>query len=254
MTGKLTAADHARFARGGVVPLASAEGLDLFDLACARDEAVLVPVRLDVAALAAAGPVPPLLRGLVRPPARPTATVPTTASTDPADHYASLPAAERERALRELVRAEAALVLAYPGPEQVNTDRGFLELGFDSLSAVELRNRLGRRTGLTLPATLLFDHPTPAALAAHLAESFPSDAERLLDPILAELDRLGAHLPDAPADDDPLRDRVANRLRELLARVGGAGGAAAGTAPTTVGFDEATDDEIFQFLDNELGS
>ncbi|MCI4065628.1 phosphopantetheine-binding protein [Micromonospora sp. R77] len=167
-----------------------------------------------------------------------------------------MPAAERGRPCGELVRAEAALVLAYPGPELVDTDRGFLELGFDSLIAVELRNRLGRQTGLTLPATLLFDHPTPAALAAHLAASFPSDAERLLDPILAELDRLGAHLPDDAADDDPLRDRVANRLRELLARVGGGGASVAGTAPTAVldGFDEATDDEIFQFLDNELGS
>ncbi|MGC4807683.1 type I polyketide synthase [Micromonospora sp. DT233] len=256
MTGKLSAADHARFARGGVVPLTSADGLDLLDLACARDEAVLAPVRLDVAALAGSGAVPPLLRGLVRAPARPAAAAPAPTPADPAGRYATLPAAERERALRELVRAEAALVLAYAGPELVDVERGFLEMGFDSLSAVELRNRLGRQTGLTLPATLLFDHPTPAALAAHLAGAFPSDGERLLGPILAELDRLGAQLPDDPADD-PLRDRVAVRLRELLARVAGPDAAApAGRAPTAVldGFDSATDDEIFQFLDNELGS
>ncbi|MGX9225744.1 phosphopantetheine-binding protein [Streptomyces albus] len=147
-------------------------------------------------------------------------------------------------------------MLAYQGPELVDVEAGFLDLGFDSLSAVELRNRLSRQTGLTLPATVLFDHPTPGALATHLHEIFPSDGERALAPVLTELEKLDANLPDLAADD-ALRGRLENRLRTLLDELAGPDAAGA-TAPPPGGpgddavidnLDAASDDEIFRFLD-----
>ncbi|MFG2676368.1 type I polyketide synthase [Streptomyces sp. NPDC048445] len=252
MTGKLGAADHARFARGGMASLSSAEGLSLLDAARGIDEAVLVPVRLALAPLDEMDPdqVLPLLRGLVRGKARPAAAQAgrPAAAAAPEDRFAGMSGPGRGRALLDLVRDEAAVVLAYSASERVDVERGFLEMGFDSLSAVELRNRLGKATGLTLPATLLFDYPTPAGLAAHLDEVFPSDSELVLAPLLVELEKLGANLPDTTADDE-LRGRVENRLRDLLARV--TGPAAAPTAPDTAidDLDGASDDEIFRFLD-----
>ncbi|WP_411293653.1 nitrate- and nitrite sensing domain-containing protein [Streptomyces kunmingensis] len=166
-----------------------------------------------------------------------------------ADRFAGLAGAARGRALLDLVRDEAALVLAYSAAEDVDVERGFLEMGFDSLSAVELRNRLSQATGLALPATLLFDYPTPAGLAAHLDEVFPSDSERLLDPILQELEKLAADLP-ATSADDVLRDRVGNRLRELLAKVTGPADAPpAAPDPVLDDLETASDDDIFRFLD-----
>nr|WP_086821080.1 type I polyketide synthase [Allokutzneria sp. NRRL B-24872] len=152
MAGELSAADLARMARGGVLPLSVEQGLALFDAACATDKAVLAPVRLDTTGLS--GAVPPLLRSVVR--ARPTTW---------AGDLAALSESERDRVLLELVRAQAAAVL---GRAEIEATRAFRDVGFDSLTSVELRNRLATATGLRLPATLVFDHPTPAALAAHL--------------------------------------------------------------------------------------
>nr|WP_243793721.1 type I polyketide synthase [Saccharopolyspora gloriosae] len=94
-----------------------------------------------------------------------------------------LPAAERSRALLEVVRAEAAATLGYDGAEGIPASRAFKDVGFDSVTAVELRNRLRTATGLPLPAALVFDHPNPSALTAHLAaEMFGEADERPDDP------------------------------------------------------------------------
>jgi hypothetical protein len=257
MTSRLGATDRQRIARGGVVPLSCEAGLALFDAAVTRSDAVLVPVQLSVDAYGDA--VPALLRSLVRGgvgwaglasakpapagaggPARPTAASDT--APDPVNRFAAMSRTERPKALLELLRTEAALVLAVDGPELVDLERGFLEQGFDSLSAIELRNRLSRATGLTLPATVLFDHPTPAALAARLAETFPSDTDSTVDTLLAELAQHTERLPD----DDALRERVENRLRDLLARL-----SKPNAEPAVDNFATASDDEIFQFLDNK---
>nr|WP_279629600.1 type I polyketide synthase [Amycolatopsis kentuckyensis] len=164
MTGHLGAADLARMSRGGMTGLSDAEGLALFDAAIARGETTAVPARLDLST--AAGPVPPLLRGLVRGTRR-TATA-VTAGDDLAARLRTLPAAERDRRLLELVRDHVAAVLGHDTAGEIEPGRPFAELGFDSLTAVELRNRLGAATGLRLPATLVFDHPAPAALVTFL--------------------------------------------------------------------------------------
>jgi acyl transferase domain-containing protein/acyl carrier protein len=251
MTGKLGDADLSRIERGGVAPLSAAEGLALFDTASTVDEAVLVPVRLVTAALAKVDPdvVRALLRGLVHSSSRRLVTAAAPAPVaKPVDRLSALSGVARERALLELVRTEAAIVLGYPDADLVDVERGFLELGFDSLTAVELRNRLSRESGLRLSATVLFDYPTSVSLAAYLGEQLAPAVVHVAGPILEELDRLAERLPGINGDTD-LRGRVESRLRELLVKVAVP---VAGTAGADQ-FDSATDDEIFEFLDNELG-
>nr|AAC68815.1 FK506 polyketide synthase [Streptomyces sp. MA6548] len=151
MGGRLAATDLTRIARGGMIPMTAEQGLELFDAALHSDRAALVPVRLDLAAVAASDQVPPILRDLV-----------------PNARRAAAPTAARD--MLELVRTSAALVLGHRDAHAVEPTRAFKEVGFDSLTGVELRNRLADATGLTLPATLVFDHPTAQALAAHLDE------------------------------------------------------------------------------------
>ncbi len=155
-------------------------------MAAGRPEAQLVPARLDVGALRAAarsgsGEVPALLRGLAGAGGA-SASAGPAGSADPGSgsgslrrQLAGLGAGERERVLLDLVRGHAAAVLGHASAELVEPERAFTDLGFDSLTAIELRNRLGAATGLTLPATLIFDYPTPAALSDHLTETLAPD-------------------------------------------------------------------------------
>ncbi|TCO44758.1 type I polyketide synthase [Actinocrispum wychmicini] len=247
MTSKLEESDLLRMARGGVAPLSSEEGLALFDVASTMDSAVLVPVRLVIDAIrakAGVDAVPALLRGLIRMPARRVVATPAADETL-ARRLAEMSDGERDRTVLGLVRGEAAIVLGYPGPDAVEAERGFLELGFDSLTAVELRNRLSSATGLTLPATLLFDYPSPAALAGHLlAEITPAGVDPV-PPVLAELDRLEQRFADL-LDHEDARRLIAARLTGLLSTV-------VGSAAPVGEIESATDDEMFDFIDNELG-
>ncbi|MEU9480196.1 beta-ketoacyl reductase, partial [Streptomyces sp. NPDC048191] len=245
ITGRLAGADLARIARAGLRPLSTAEALDLFDLARAVDEPVLVPMRLDRAAVRAGGPVPAPLRGLVReaPAAAPGA------SAAPAAALAALSGPDREKALLALVRAEAARVLAYDSPVAVGEHRTFAELGVDSLAAVELRDRLSGTTGVPLPAAVVFEYATPVALAAHLHASMPAaDGARDVSP-LAGLDQLEAALSGAgPGAVDQAKLRM--RLTALLAKYGGdeqTGSAAQHD------LSSASDDELFGLVD-DLGA
>ncbi|MEV4559595.1 type I polyketide synthase [Kitasatospora sp. NPDC049285] len=175
ITGHLTATDHARLARFGIRPIGSAEGMELFDAAAEFDVAAVVPAPLDLAALAGR-PVPTLLRGLVRP-ARRAAGAGPAADAGLARRLAALPdSAERRAEVLRLVRAEVAAVLGGDA-ETVGAARAFTSLGLDSLTAVELRNRLTAATGLRLSATLVFDHPNPGALADHLLAELVGVAE-----------------------------------------------------------------------------
>ncbi|MFB8351356.1 SDR family NAD(P)-dependent oxidoreductase [Streptomyces niveus] len=170
MGAALDATALERIAGHGLPGLSAARSLELFDAAVRTGEARVVPVEVDAAAVRSrAGGVPPLLSAIVRPAPRRTAPVAAPAAHG-APATASLPPKERERALLELVRSEVAAVLRHDGAAAVPPGRAFTELGFDSLAAVELRNRLNTATGLRLPSTLVFDHPNPKALAAHLRE------------------------------------------------------------------------------------
>ncbi|HEY7144396.1 MAG TPA: beta-ketoacyl synthase N-terminal-like domain-containing protein, partial [Streptosporangiaceae bacterium] len=183
MTGHLSQDDLARVARGGVAALTAAEGLALLDLATTRDEALLVPARLDVAGLRArvarGAQVPPLLHGLTGGPARRPAASGAAGPGGPTlrDRLAQLPAAERDRALLDLIRVHVAAVLGHASPEAIEPARAFSDIGFDSLTAVELRNRLTAATGLRLPATLVFDYPSPVVLARQLRADLLGDRD-----------------------------------------------------------------------------
>jgi polyketide synthase 12 len=168
MTGHLSESDLARVRRAGVQAFSSEQALDAFDRARDCGEALTVPLRLDLARLrarASEGTLPVLLSGLVRAPARSTARQSSGSLERLLEGIAT---EERPRVALELVRAEVAVVLGYDSPESIDVRRAFQELGFDSLLAVELRNRLNATTGLRLPATLVFDYPTPADLAQYL--------------------------------------------------------------------------------------
>ncbi|MEV6319324.1 SDR family NAD(P)-dependent oxidoreductase [Streptomyces sp. NPDC051776] len=173
MTAGLGAADRTRMARAGVAPLPTADALSLLDLALAQDRAVLLPVRLDLAAARAAAPAPALLRDPAAPARR------TARAARPGGHLArtlaALPLSERPAAVLRLILSEVATVLGHSAETPAaDPERAFRDLGFDSLTAVDLRNALERRTGLRLTPTVVFDHPTPAALAVHLLRSLPS--------------------------------------------------------------------------------
>ncbi|WP_329213236.1 SDR family NAD(P)-dependent oxidoreductase [Streptomyces sp. NBC_00683] len=244
MTSGLTEADVRRVERLGLTPLSTRDGMALFDAVLGAATAVAVPMVLDTGALRTRSEtVPPLLRDLAGP-GRPS---PVAAGDDGAGlrrRLADLTDAERYEAVLDLVRTQLAVVLGHSGPEAVRADRGFLETGVDSLTGVELRNRLAALTGLRLPATLVFDHPNPIALARHLR------GELLPDPVapsvraLEELGRLEEVLAAVDADDAG-RATVGSRLRELLARWND------GRQRTedAVSLETATAEELFQILD-----
>ncbi len=181
MGGSLTDADFKRMARAGVRAITGAEGMALFDAALAQDRSVVVPAGFDVRTLRAqADRVPALLRGLAGAARRAASTGRRLTGSS-------------ERELVELVRAEVATVLGHSDVDGVDPGRAFKELGFDSLTAVELRNRLKALTGLPLPAALVFDHPTPAAVAAYLLGALAPVREA--DDTETELRRVLATIP-----------------------------------------------------------
>ncbi|MFG3056982.1 SDR family NAD(P)-dependent oxidoreductase, partial [Kitasatospora sp. NPDC048239] len=184
MGGELNTADRARLRRAGVAPLSVPQALGLFDVALAGEHSTVVPARLDLAGLRAAttdDAVPALLRGLVAPALRTAAAAtpaaPAGAGSALAAELAAADPADRLGRLVRLVQTHAAEALAHPGADSVPTDRAFTDLGVDSLTAVDLRNRLAEAAGVRLAATAVFDHPTVGALAAHLLDELLGGAD-----------------------------------------------------------------------------
>ncbi|XXJ62063.1 type I polyketide synthase [Embleya sp. MST-111070] len=165
-----------------------------------------------------------------------------------------LSAADRSHRLLELVRTHAAAALGHESVEEVRPERAFADLGFESVTAVDLRNRLNRRTGLDLPATLLFDHPTPLALVDLLTAELLPDAPVNAAHVHAELDRLTADLASASVGETD-RAGITRRLRALLADWNGTAGTEPSTDPPSVAaeLEAASDDEMLAFIDRRLG-
>ncbi|HEX8870117.1 MAG TPA: type I polyketide synthase, partial [Lentzea sp.] len=166
-TGMLSEADAERMARGGTPALSVEQGLALFDAAIAGEDAVLLPLRLDLATLRDHGEIRPLLRGLIRTRTRRAAA---QADSGLVQRLSGMAPEARLAALLDLVRTEVAAVLGHDGVAAVDPAKAFQDLGFDSLTAVDLRNRLTAVTGLRLPSTLIFDYPTSAVLAGFLRD------------------------------------------------------------------------------------
>ncbi|MBM7081944.1 SDR family NAD(P)-dependent oxidoreductase [Micromonospora sp. MMS20-R2-29] len=251
MGGHLDDADLHRMRRLGMPAMSTDEGLALFDAAVAAGRPTTVPVRLDLDALRRrTDALPAVLRGLVRTPARPTAAGAGAAADGPplAQRLAGLSDADRDTLLLDLVRTHAAAVLGFPGPASVEPGRAFKDLGFDSLAAVEFRNVLSTVTGLRLPATLVFDHPEPTALARALkADLVVPDADPA-GAVLADLDRLEKALTEVPgAEHARLTARLEAVLRGWQDRTGRP------DDDTPHDYESATDEELFDVLENELG-
>nr|WP_307818837.1 type I polyketide synthase [Streptomyces sabulosicollis] len=201
LTATLGETGRARIARSGVRALSAAAALDLFDQALSRDEALLLPIDVDPSGEAEP---PPLWRNLVRRRIRRVVAATPVAETSTADLLADVPAAERVQVLTDLVRAHTAAVLGHDA-DRVDPLRAFGEIGFDSLSAVELRNRLNSATGLRLPATTVFSHPSPQALARKLAaELFPEADAAGADG--ADTDEAEADAASERAGEERMRD------------------------------------------------
>ncbi|MBV1941976.1 SDR family NAD(P)-dependent oxidoreductase, partial [Streptomyces sp. BV286] len=201
MGSRLTAADLERMDRTGIRTLSVQDGLSLFDAAVASDRSTVVPARFDIAALREQGDtLSPLFRDLTGPRARRSAAITSqdiAAATENAlaDRLVGLTAEERRTLVLGVVRAQVAQVLGYASAELVEPGRAFQDLGFDSLTAVELRNGLSAVAGVRLPATLVFDYPSSDILA-----------DFLLAEVSGEIPAAAAALPalGSVTDDDPI--------------------------------------------------
>ncbi len=260
MTGTLTDADVQRMARSGMPPLSAEEGVALFDAALASGEPATVPARLDLAALRRQGEVVPLLRGLIRTSGRRTAAAATDgdAAAAFAQRLTGLSAAEGREVVLDAVRGQVAAVLGHGGATEIDEDRAFLDLGFDSLTAVELRNRLSALTGIRLPATLLFDYPTPAELVDHLQARIAPEPSFGPEALLGELERLEKGFGELVITEE-VHEQIAGRLEVLRAKwqalrdTAPAAGRDGSPADEDFDFESASDEEVFDLLDNELG-
>ena len=176
ITASMTEADTTRMARTGLLSISSEQGLELYDAALGCGEGFTLPAPMDLTALrghASSGVLLPLFSGLVRAPVRRS----SEQSAALTRRLGATPPAERKGVLLELVGGHVAAVLGHASAEAIDTQRAFQELGYDSLAAVELRNRLNTATGLRLPVTLVFDYPSPTLVANHLLERIVQGGE-----------------------------------------------------------------------------
>ncbi|MFE6848131.1 SDR family NAD(P)-dependent oxidoreductase [Streptomyces sp. NPDC057686] len=247
--------DVVRLQRQGVLPLASQEGLALFDAAISLDAPVLVPARLNPAAPGAASPLLRALTGTPGAPGGPGSR--QSADTGLAQQLRSLSPADAEAALLDAIRKQTAIVLGHPDTGRITPAATFRKLGIDSLTGLELKNKLAELTGLKLPSTLVFDHPNPSALAQFLnARITPESAaapESPADHLAKEIHGLGARLEEAfleLADED--KTTISTLLGELQGRVRSlvSAGPEAGIVDQ---ISSASAGDLLALLDKELG-
>ena len=262
MTQHLDERDKARMSRIGLAPMATEQALRLFDTAMLAERPMMVAARIDPGALADNGAsLPPLLSQLVTRPIRRVIDETDTTSASMTGLVArlqGLSAEQRHSELVDLVCRNAATVLGRPNAGDINAGSVFQDLGFDSLTAVELRNRLKTATGLTLSPTLIFDYPTPIVLAEHLdtrlvVPTTPAEQPDLMarfNDITRELQTL-LNQPDWQPDDKPhLTTRIQTLLTTLSAQLDPYDQQEADDED----IHTATESQLFAILDEELGS
>jgi acyl carrier protein len=253
MTAGLSQSDLRRIG-GLMTAMPARQGLELFDASAGLDRPLVVAANLSVTALraqAGAGMLPSIYQALVPVAARSAQGAPPVESLR--QKLAGLPAAEQEQAVLNLVRTQAAAALGHASAEAVPPGAAFRDLGFDSLTAVELRNRLNMVTGLRLPATLIFDYPTSAALADHLRAAIgqTGPATPAIPPAITELEKLDAMLSTATAAQGVEPERITARLEAVLAKW-----KAISTQQDSDAEHElmtATTENIFDLIDKEFG-
>ncbi|KMO76106.1 Phenolphthiocerol synthesis polyketide synthase type I Pks15/1 [Mycolicibacterium obuense] len=252
LTGHLENADIARLGRDGILAMTVVDALALLDTALVVNEPYLVPALIDRAALrtkAAAGTLPPMFTTLIAGPARRQvgdALAAAQSRSALAQRLSGLPVEEQQDVLLDLVRSHMATVLGLPTPESIAPDLAFHDHGFDSLTAVELRNRLKAATGLTLSPTLIFDYPTPAAIAGFFHSQLVEEVED--------------SAPAVELDDQEIREAVASipvkRLRQaglldLLLGMANEDGSSTGATREEAIADMDLDDLLSAFDDDD---
>ncbi len=245
MTDELEGVDLARMRRQGVAALSSERALELFDIALEDSKALVLPMRLDVGALRAQARVGldlPLLRGVFRAPLQ------RMHDGSLARRLASLPEGERENVVLEVVRAESAVVLGHASPVEIAPQRTFKDIGFDSLTVIELRNRLSAAIGVRLPDTLAFDYPTPAAVAGYVLAMAAGVRVGLDTSVVAELDNLESLLEIGAEDEKRM---VTVRLREILAKLDETKRAEA-SAAVDEQIRSASAEQVVEFIEREF--
>jgi mycoketide-CoA synthase len=204
MTGGLGAADRARFGRDGIVAMSSDQALELMDTALIVNEPFMLPAHIDLAALRVkfdAGTLPPMFVDLINATTRRQVDDSLAAAKSKSallQRLEGMPEDEQHAILLDLVRSNIATVLGSSSPEAIHPDRAFQELGFDSLTAVEMRNRLKSATGLPLSPTLIFDYPNSAALAGYIHRELIGTSEQQAPaavPGEAEIQRVVGSIP-----------------------------------------------------------
>jgi acyl carrier protein len=255
MGGRLGEANIARLRGQGFPPLSTQGALALFDLALRTDEPLALPVALRTTALAARrDSLPTPLHGLLPVSRRRRTAGQGTDVSGLTRRLSGLSGAERDRGLLHVVQSEVAAVLGHASAGAVDPGRAFKDLGFDSLTAVDLRNRLNSATALTLPATLVFDHPTPSVLADQLRADLLGEDTTPELPALAEIDKLEFTLSSVP-DDKAERERVTARLEALLRKWHETDHEAGsdGTDDDDLDIESASAEDIFDLINNEFG-
>ncbi|MFC8589640.1 SDR family NAD(P)-dependent oxidoreductase, partial [Streptomyces sp. NPDC057217] len=257
INGRLGDKDRERFARSGFGVTSRSRGIALFDRAVGSGVPAVVATPLDRTEIRSGDQVPHLLRTVVPGGAEGYAAESPAgagAAQSPTDRPASLSPREREEWALSLVRTEAASVLGHASPLAVTPESSFQDLGLDSMTGVELRNRLNAATGVRLAATVVFDHPTPGALAGHLLERLGPVAGDPMSSVLADLDagldKVDALLAAAPPREAE-REELAARLQALVGRL-----KKPEPAPQAQEEDDAlasaSAEELFSFIDSRL--
>jgi polyketide synthase 1/15/polyketide synthase 12 len=247
MTGHLQDIDLERMRRSGFAPISDAQGMALFEAALGAGLSLTAPMCMDLAAIRKQGgdvdDVPTLLRGLLRVTRR-AADNSSGQTSKLLTSLIGLNQAEKERLLLDLIRSHAATVLGHQSPDDISADSAFADLGFDSLGAVEFRNRVQAATGTKLPTTVVFDYPTPIALARYIREDI-SPNDNPATQILNQIDTLAATCSVTNLDHTDL-ETLADRMEEIVRRVRAK--LQEDISPSDE-IDFTRDDAIFDYLD-----
>lgn len=244
ITRHLQQRDLTRIRREGFLPISDEDGTALLDASLASGQAFVVAGRFDVAAIRANSDteeMPPVLRGLLRATRRSA----DGGSGESARFVAGLhrlSSAEQERVIMDLIRSHSAAVLGHESPDAISPDQSFLDLGFDSLGAVEFRNRLEATTGSKLPTTVVFDYPTPTALAAHICQQIAA-VDDSATRIMAQVQSLASVLGSVELERTDVNN-IAAHLTTVLRKLQGESG-----NEVVADIDAAEDDELFEFID-----
>ncbi|MEV4753444.1 SDR family NAD(P)-dependent oxidoreductase, partial [Streptosporangium sp. NPDC049248] len=250
MTSHLSGSDKSRLARFGFTPITAEHGMKLYDAALATGLPALAPAPLDLRVLTAqsrTGTLPKILTSLSATSVRRRAGDAGTAHSFAAE-MAGLGSADRRERLLQLVQTQAVMVLGHGTSTSLDPEQPFKTLGFDSLTALELRNQLGHHTGLKLPPTLVFDHPNPRALCTYLDSRFSSVITKESSDLLSELNRFEAALASAALDEDE-KFAIEAKLNGLLE---GLGRSRRQSDAVVEHIMSASTDEIFDLIDKTI--